>query len=54
MNIDKKLNQALTDPQKRSDINQDIEKALQPFSQIIKTLKDSMSFIEISSFISIL
>jgi hypothetical protein len=32
MNIDKKL-------------NQDIDKALQPFSQIIKTLKDSMVFI---------
>jgi len=42
MNIDKKLNQALTDPQK---MNQDIDKALQPFSQIIKTLKDSMIFI---------
>jgi hypothetical protein len=32
MNIDKKL-------------NQDIDKVLQPFSQIIKTLKDSMLFI---------
>jgi hypothetical protein len=41
MNIDKKLNQALNDPQKRSDVNQDIEKALHPFSQMIKTLKDS-------------
>jgi hypothetical protein len=42
MNIDKKLNEALNEPQKRSDNNQDIEKALHPFSQIIKTLKDSM------------
>jgi DNA repair exonuclease SbcCD ATPase subunit len=34
--------QTLTDPQKQSDHNQDIEKALQPFSHIIKTLKDSI------------
>jgi hypothetical protein len=41
MDIDKKLNQLLNDPSKRSDNNQDMDKALQPFSQIIKTLKDS-------------
>jgi DNA repair exonuclease SbcCD ATPase subunit len=45
MNIEKKLN----DTQKRSDNNQDMEKALQPFSQIIKTLKDSTRLIQISS-----
>lgn len=36
--------QALTDSQKRSDHHpQDLEKTLQPFTQMMKTLKDSMS-----------
>ncbi|CAF0712063.1 unnamed protein product [Adineta steineri] len=42
INIEKKLNQVLNDPQKRLETTQDIEKALHPFSQIIKTLKDSI------------
>lgn len=42
VNIEKKLNQTLNDSPKRSEINQDMEKALHPFSQIIKTLKDSL------------
>ncbi|CAF4165102.1 unnamed protein product [Rotaria socialis] len=42
MNIEKKLNQTLNDSPKRSDVSQDIEKALHPFSQIIKTLKDNI------------
>ncbi|CAF2095392.1 unnamed protein product [Rotaria magnacalcarata] len=42
MNIEKKLNQTLNDSPKRPDVSQDIEKALHPFSQIIKTLKDNI------------
>ncbi|CAF3532893.1 unnamed protein product [Rotaria sp. Silwood1] len=39
INIEKTLN----DSSKRSDISQDIEKALHPFSQIIKTLKENIA-----------
>ncbi|CAF1215332.1 unnamed protein product [Rotaria sordida] len=42
MNIEKRLNQTLNDSPKRTDVNQDIEKALHPFSQIIKTLKENI------------
>ena len=49
MDIDKKLNQILNDSTKRAETNQDMEKTLQPFSQIIKTLKDSTTFIPILS-----
>jgi lipid II:glycine glycyltransferase (peptidoglycan interpeptide bridge formation enzyme) len=45
MNIDKKLDQVLITP---SDNNQDLEKALQPFSQMIKKLKDSTTRIYVN------
>ncbi|CAF4275921.1 unnamed protein product, partial [Rotaria sp. Silwood2] len=42
MHIENKLNQTLNDSSKRSDVSQDIDKALHPFSQIIKTLKENI------------
>ena len=47
INIEKKLGQALIDSPKRSDVTQEIDKSLQPFSHLIQTLKESKDDVEI-------